>query len=111
MQRRPASGGRLLAGIPGLECQINDLLRCKMTIAAMQTSPLSLVSGIHKFSLAHEAEWFRHQEKGTIMSKTASIGLVPSTTLFGRLMASIDRLLTASSRIAVRNGDLPYFGL
>ena len=41
------------------------------------------------------------------MSKTASIGLLPSSTLFGRLMASIDRLLTASSRIAVRNGDLP----
>jgi hypothetical protein len=45
------------------------------------------------------------------MSKTASIGLVPSSTMFGRLMASIDRLLTASCRIAVRNGDLPYFGL
>src|SRR5215213_9407715 len=51
-----------------------------------------------------------HQEKGTNMSKTASIGLLPSSTLLGRLMASIDRLLTASSRIAIRNGDLPYFG-
>jgi hypothetical protein len=38
------------------------------------------------------------------MSKTASGGLVPSSTLFGRL-------LIASSRIAIRNGDLPYFGL
>ena len=45
------------------------------------------------------------------MSKTASIGFLPSTGMFGRLMASIDRLLTASARIAVRNGDLPYFGL
>ena len=45
------------------------------------------------------------------MSKTASIGLVSSMHPVGRLMASIDRLLTASSRIAVRNGDLPYFGL
>jgi hypothetical protein len=45
------------------------------------------------------------------MSKTASIGFAPSSTLFGRLMASIDRLLMASARIAVRNGDLPYFGL
>ncbi|MBR1272243.1 hypothetical protein JQ629_32700 [Bradyrhizobium sp. AUGA SZCCT0222] len=45
------------------------------------------------------------------MSKTASLGLVPSSTFFGRLMASIDRLLTASSRIAIRNGDLPRFGL
>ncbi len=45
------------------------------------------------------------------MSKTASVGLVPSSTLLGRLMASIDRLLTASSRIAIRNRDLPRFGL
>ena len=45
------------------------------------------------------------------MSKTASLGLLPASTLFGRLMASIDRLLSASSRIAIRNGDLPYFGL
>jgi hypothetical protein len=45
------------------------------------------------------------------MSKTASLGLVPLTTLFGRLMANIDRLLMASARIAKRNGDLPHFGL
>ena len=45
------------------------------------------------------------------MSKTASVGLLQSSTLFGSLIASIDRLLTASSRIAIRNGDLPRFGL
>ena len=45
------------------------------------------------------------------MSNSASVGLLPATSLLGRLMATIDRLLTASSRIAVRNGDLPYFGL
>ena len=45
------------------------------------------------------------------MSKTASIGFVPSSTLFGRLMASIDRLLVASARISIRNGDLPRVGL
>jgi hypothetical protein len=45
------------------------------------------------------------------MSKTASFGLAPSTTLFGRLLASIDRLLMTNAEIAVRNGDLPYFGL
>ena len=45
------------------------------------------------------------------MSKTASIGFVPSTSLFGRLMASIDRLLMSSARASVRNDDLPYFGL
>jgi hypothetical protein len=46
-----------------------------------------------------------------MMSKTASLGLAPSTTFFGRLIAAIDRLLMASARTAIRNGDLPYFGL
>jgi hypothetical protein len=45
------------------------------------------------------------------MSKTAAASFAPSTAIFARLMASIDRLLAASARIAVRNGDLPYFGL
>jgi hypothetical protein len=45
------------------------------------------------------------------MSKTASIGLVPASSLFARVMATIDRLLMASARIANRNGDLPRFGL
>jgi hypothetical protein len=45
------------------------------------------------------------------MSKTASLSLAPSASLFGRLMANIDRLLMASAAIAVRNGDQPYFGL
>ena len=77
----------------------------------MQTSALRLASGIHKFTPDHEAEPLRSSEKWTKMSKTASIGLAPSSTLFARLMASIDRLLTASARIANRNGDLPRFGL
>ena len=45
------------------------------------------------------------------MSKTASITLTPSSTLFGRLMATIDRLLMKSAAIANRNGDLPRIGL
>jgi hypothetical protein len=45
------------------------------------------------------------------MSKTAAISLAPSATLFGRLMASIDRLLTTSARVALRNGDLPRIAL
>jgi hypothetical protein len=45
------------------------------------------------------------------MSKTASIRFTPSTALFGRLMASIDRALMTSARVALRNGDLPHFGL
>jgi hypothetical protein len=34
------------------------------------------------------------------MSKTAAFGLAPSATPFARLMATIDRLLMASARIA-----------
>jgi hypothetical protein len=45
------------------------------------------------------------------MSKTASVALVPSSSLFGRLLATIDRLLMASAQISNRNGDLPRFGL
>jgi hypothetical protein len=45
------------------------------------------------------------------MSKTASLGYAPSNTLFGRLLAAIDRALMASAHIAARNGDLPRFGL
>jgi hypothetical protein len=45
------------------------------------------------------------------MSKTASFPLAPSGNLFNRLMARIDRLLMAHARVAIRNGDLPYFGL
>jgi hypothetical protein len=45
------------------------------------------------------------------MSKTASIAVRPSSTLFGRLLAVIDRLLMKSAEIANRNGDLPRVGL
>lgn len=45
------------------------------------------------------------------MSKTASLRLSPSTSLFGRLLSVIDRVLMANAEIARRNGDLPYFGL
>jgi len=77
----------------------------------MQTSMLRLASGIHSLSPDHEAELLRAPEKGTKMSKTASITLVPSATLFGRLLATIDRLLMQSAQIAIRNGDLPRFGI
>jgi hypothetical protein len=45
------------------------------------------------------------------MSKTVSASFPPSPGIFSRLMASIDRLLAASARISIRNGDLPWFGL
>jgi hypothetical protein len=47
----------------------------------------------------------------TLVPKTASIDLSPSVTLFGRLLAAIDRVLMANARIAIRNGDLPRHGL
>jgi hypothetical protein len=45
------------------------------------------------------------------MSKTASLGVTANSSLFGRLLASIDRALMASARIAIRNGDQPRVGL
>jgi hypothetical protein len=45
------------------------------------------------------------------MSKTASFPFASSANLFNRMMIYIDRLLMAHARIAIRNGDLPYFGL
>ena len=44
------------------------------------------------------------------MSKTTALPL-PTTSLFTRLLASIDRLLMASAAVSNRNGDLPRFGL
>jgi len=51
------------------------------------------------------------QKKGTTMSKTAFVGFAPSNSLFGRLMANIDRVLMIWARAAVRNGDQPHIGL
>jgi hypothetical protein len=45
------------------------------------------------------------------MSKTTALPFAPSSSLFGRLLASIDRLLMKSAEISNRNGDLPRFGL
>jgi hypothetical protein len=45
------------------------------------------------------------------MSKTASLAISSSATLFGRLLALIDHVLMTNAHIANRNGDLPYFGL
>jgi hypothetical protein len=77
----------------------------------MQTNGLLLASGIRRLSPDHDAAIRCASEKGTTMSKTASIGFAPSNSLFGRLIFSIDRLLMTLARAAVRNGDLPYFGL
>jgi hypothetical protein len=81
-----------------------------LEIAAMQTNQLPLASGIPRLSQI-APRCVAATKKGTKMSKTTSANFAPSTGIFSRLMASIDRLLASSARIAVRNGDLPYFGL
>ena len=45
------------------------------------------------------------------MSKTAAIRLSPSTNLFSRLVAAVDRWLMAYAEIQIRNGDVPRVGL
>jgi len=45
------------------------------------------------------------------MSKTTAIALTAPTTLFARLLATVDRLLMKSAEISNRNGDLPRPGL
>jgi hypothetical protein len=41
------------------------------------------------------------------MSKSATIAFAPSSTVFGRLFATIDRLLLAYAEMTIRNGDVP----
>lgn len=40
------------------------------------------------------------------MSKTASVSFPASTNLFGRLFASLDRLLLAYAEESIRTGDV-----
>jgi hypothetical protein len=71
----------------------------------MQTNELLLVSGILTLAMRYLPL------QGNDMSKTASVAIAPSASLFGRLLSIIDRVLMANAEIARRNGDLPYFGL
>ena len=41
------------------------------------------------------------------MSDSASFAFAPSSTLFSRLMASLDRWLLAYAEMTIRNGDIP----
>jgi hypothetical protein len=43
------------------------------------------------------------------MSNTASVALAPASTLFGRLLATLDRLLMAYAEATIRNGDIPRY--
>ena len=41
------------------------------------------------------------------MPRTATIAFAPSSALFGRLFATIDRLLLSFAEVTIRNGDVP----
>jgi hypothetical protein len=45
------------------------------------------------------------------MSNTTSFRLAPPSTFFGRLMASVDRVLLAYAEMMIRNGDVPRCGM
>jgi hypothetical protein len=45
------------------------------------------------------------------MSKSASIALAPTSSLFGRLFAAVDRWLMTYAETQIRNGDVPRVGL
>jgi hypothetical protein len=77
----------------------------------MQTNALPLASGIPRLVPVGETATGRTPGKGTKMAKSAAITYAPTGSLLARLMTAIDRALSASARIAVRNGDLPRFGL
>ena len=57
-----------------------------------------------------DAAW-RFGKQETTMSRMVAMGFAASNGPFSRLIAAIDRLLMTSAGVAVRNGDLPYFGL
>ncbi len=41
------------------------------------------------------------------MSATASLHLTPSTGIFSRLVATVDRWLMTYAEFTIRNGDIP----
>jgi hypothetical protein len=51
------------------------------------------------------------QNQRVNMSKTATVSLPASDTLFSRLLAKIDTFLMAWAESNIRNGDVPYIGL
>ena len=70
-----------------------------------------MASGIHSFALVRTGWPVIDRQENDQMSKTVTIALPAQTSLFRRLLAVIDRVLMANARIAIRNGDLPHFGL
>jgi hypothetical protein len=50
-------------------------------------------------------------KEGNPMSNTASVTFASSNTLFGRLFATLDRLLLAYAQATIRNGDIPRYNV
>ena len=76
----------------------------------MQTNGLLLASGMPRLVCRIPAiRWTVN--KGTKCPRPPLSASRLPPRLFSRLMAIVDRLLMASARVAIRNGDLPYFGL
>jgi hypothetical protein len=91
-------------------CVLEPMLQCGSKIAAMQTNRLSWhLVYLHCVSSGGDQAVRKTQRMR--MPKTISIALPQSASLLGQLLALIDRALMASARAAVRNGDLPHFGL
>jgi hypothetical protein len=87
-------------------CVLEPMLQCGSKIAAMQTNRLSWhLVYLHCVSSGGDQAVRKTQRMR--MPKTISI----AASLLGQLLALIDRALMASARAAVRNGDLPHFGL
>ena len=87
------------------------MLHCTDQNAAMQTKPLFWYL-VYITSFWETTGWpVPPGNQRANMSKTATVALTPRTTLFGRLLAVIDQVLMANARIAIRNGDVPRFGL
>ena len=87
------------------------MLHCTYQNAAMQTKALSWYLVYIKLASRRTGVSATPRNQRVNMAKTASIALSPSATLFGRLVASIDRLLMAYAEMNIRNGDVPRFGL
>jgi hypothetical protein len=86
------------------------MLQCGIKIAAMQTNRL-FWHLVYLHCVPSGGDQAVRQTQRMKMPKTISIALPQSASLLGRLLAHIDRALMASAHAAVRNGDLPYFGL
>jgi hypothetical protein len=87
------------------------MLHCTGKNAAMQTNALFWYVVYIKYAGKDGMAIATRKPERPTMPKTAAVALPPSATLFGRLLASIDRLLMTNAQIAVRNGDVPHFGL